>query len=123
LSEQEKKPLEQKPYYRIGEVAKHLGVQTHVLRYWEGEFPQVQPTRAPSGHRLYKAHDVELLNQVKELLHDKGFTLAGAKKLLSEQEDSTVQPGLFAPEPTVQVKHHDTHEIIGELREILKILQ
>ena len=93
--------LKPKPYYRIGEVAKHLGVQTHVLRYWESEFPQLGPTRAPSGHRLYKAADLEKLGQVKDLLHVQGYTLAGAKRYLQEQQEQQDEP---APRSEPQAK-------------------
>ncbi len=124
--------LKPKPYYRIGEVARHLGVQTHVLRYWESEFPHLGPTRAPSGHRLYKAADLEKLGQVKELLYTKGFTLAGAKRYLQkrEQEENQAQPGqeeLFQPAPeqgcqSGQDNTGDRQDIVAELRDILRIL-
>ena len=58
-----------RPYFRIGQAARLLGVQTHVLRYWESEFSSVSPTRAPSGQRLYRRRDVRLLLQIKRLVH------------------------------------------------------
>ncbi len=74
--------LPRKPYFRIGEVADLLGVETYVLRYWEGEFPQLKPVRAPSRQRLYKRPDVQQLLVIKDLLHNQGYTIAGARRLL-----------------------------------------
>ncbi|SDO96265.1 MerR family transcriptional regulator [Desulforhopalus singaporensis] len=71
-----------KLYFKIGEVAKMADVPPHVLRYWESEFPAIKPRRANSKQRLYKKQDVEIILQIKYLLHDRGFTIAGAKKLL-----------------------------------------
>ena len=59
-----------KPYLRIGEVARLLGTQTHVLRYWEDSFPQLKPVRAASGQRLFRKPDMETLLVIKRLLHD-----------------------------------------------------
>ena len=80
----DKAALPNKPYFRIGEVAELLGVETHVLRYWEAEFPQLSPTRAPSGQRLYRRPDVEKLVVVRRLLHQEGYTIAGARRRLEE---------------------------------------
>ena len=71
-----------KLYFKIGEVAKLADVPPHVLRYWESEFTAIKPKRANSGQRLYKRADVELVLQLKIMLHEQGFTIAGAKNLL-----------------------------------------
>lgn len=71
-----------KLYFKIGEVAKLADVPTHVLRYWESEFPAIRPKRANSKQRLYRKKDVELILQVKLLLHSQGYTIAGARKFL-----------------------------------------
>ena len=76
-----------KKYFRIGEVSKIVGVDTHVLRYWETEFPRIRPCRAKSGQRLYRQKDVECLLLVKELLHVQGYTISGARKVLRERLD------------------------------------
>lgn len=73
-----------KPYLRIGEVARLLGTHTHVLRYWESCFPQLKPVRAASGQRLFHPSDLETLLIIKTLLHEEGYTIAGAKKRLDE---------------------------------------
>ena len=69
-------------YFKIGEVSEIIGVEPHVLRYWEGEFKQIRPQRAGSKQRLFRRVDVETILQIKQLLHDEGFTIAGAKKAL-----------------------------------------
>lgn len=74
-----------KLYYRIGEVSKLVGVQPHVLRYWEQSLRSVRPTKSPKGHRIYTKRDVEKLLRVRELIHEHKFTLAGASKKLREQ--------------------------------------
>jgi DNA-binding transcriptional MerR regulator len=74
--------LPSKKYFKIGEVAHLVGVEPHVLRYWQTQFPQVRPQKSRSGHRLYRRKDVETLLAVKELLHVQRFTIAGARLAL-----------------------------------------
>jgi len=69
-----------KVYFKIGEVGQIVGVEPYVLRYWETEFPQVRPDRAASKQRLYTRRDVELLLEIKRLLYEEEYTIAGAKK-------------------------------------------
>jgi len=69
-------------YFKIGEVSEITGVEPHVLRYWEGEFKEIRPQRAGSKQRLFRKVDVETILRIKQLLHDEGFTIAGAKKAL-----------------------------------------
>lgn len=73
-----------KLYYRIGEVAEIVGVETHVLRYWESEFPTIRPQKSPKGQRVYSRRDLEKLLRVKELLYSEGYTVQGARKRLRE---------------------------------------
>jgi DNA-binding transcriptional MerR regulator len=73
-----------KLYFRIGEVAKLIGVEPYVLRYWESEFPDIKPTKSKSGQRLYKHRDVETLQKIKELLYEERYTIGGAKKRIRE---------------------------------------
>lgn len=75
-----------KLYYRIGEVSQIVGVQPHVLRYWETEFRTIRPQKSHKGQRVYSRKDVEKLLRVKDLLKNQGFTIAGAKKRLREPE-------------------------------------
>ena len=71
-----------KLYFRIGEVAKLVGVEPHVLRYWESEF-RMRPHRSASGQRLYRKKDIARFLKIKKLLHNEGFTISGARKALS----------------------------------------
>lgn len=73
-----------KLYYRIGEVAEIVGVEPHVLRYWETEFRAIRPQKSRKGQRIYSRRDVEKLLRVKDLLYTHGFTIAGARKRLRE---------------------------------------
>jgi DNA-binding transcriptional MerR regulator len=73
-----------KLYYRIGEVAEIVGVEPHVLRYWETEFRSIRPQKSRKGQRIYSRRDVEKLLKVKDLLYTHGFTIAGARKRLRE---------------------------------------
>jgi DNA-binding transcriptional MerR regulator len=75
-----------KLYYRIGEVSSIVGVQPHVLRYWESEFRSIRPQKSHKGQRVYSRRDVEKLLKVKDLLKNQGFTIAGAKKKLREPD-------------------------------------
>lgn len=76
--------LEETRYYRIGEVSRITALKPFVLRYWETEFPTLEPVKSPSGHRLYRQEDVDLVLKIKRLLYDEGFTIAGARRLLKE---------------------------------------
>jgi DNA-binding transcriptional MerR regulator len=89
--------LPQKLYFRIGEVAELVGVEPHVLRYWEREFRTIRPTKSAKGQRVYSRRDVENLMRVRELLYKEGFTIAGAKKKLVRlgadiDEERTAEP-------------------------------
>lgn len=71
-------------YYRIGEAAQLVGVQPHVLRYWQSEFRAIRPIKSASGQRVYSRRDIETLLRVKTLLKDQGYTIDGARKRLRE---------------------------------------
>lgn len=73
-----------KDYYRIGEVSRLTETKAFVLRYWETEFPMLQPVKSPSGHRMYRREDVETVLRIKRLLYDEGFTIAGARRHLRD---------------------------------------
>lgn len=106
-----------KLYFKIGEVAKLAEVPAHVLRYWESEFPGIRPKRANSQQRLYRYQDVELVLKIKGLLHQQGYTIAGARKLLQEGGGTTVLP---SPPPPPQV---DDRERLRRIKEELHGLQ
>jgi DNA-binding transcriptional MerR regulator len=81
------RPAPVKLYYRIGEVAEIVGVEPHVLRYWETEFRSIRPQKSRKGQRIYSRRDVDKLLKVKDLLYSHGFTIAGARKRMREAGD------------------------------------
>jgi len=116
--------LPNKLYFRIGEVAKILGVKPYVLRYWETEFSVLKPGKTPSRHRLYRKRDVETLLEIKRLLYEEGFTIAGAKKRIkeNEKEESLAPPSILPdlPSPTdFQPQNPNYQQLIHEIREEL----
>jgi DNA-binding transcriptional MerR regulator len=97
--------LPPKLYFRIGEVAELVGVEPHVLRYWEREFRSIRPTKSAKGQRVYSRRDVENLMRVRELLYQEGFTIAGAKKKLHRAADADPRTGdVMDPRPGVAVE-------------------
>jgi DNA-binding transcriptional MerR regulator len=78
-------PGKGKKYYRIGEVSELIGVEPHVLRYWEGEFRQIRTHRV-AKQRLYRIEDIDLIRRIKTLLYDEGFTIAGARRQIAEEQ-------------------------------------
>ncbi len=72
-----------KMFYQIKEISEMLGIKSHVLRYWETEFPQLRPDKGSTGQRLYRPKDLELVKRIKTLLYEEKFTIAGAKKKLA----------------------------------------
>jgi DNA-binding transcriptional MerR regulator len=77
-----------KPFFKISEVCEIVGVEPYVLRFWETEFPNFAPEKSKAGHRVYKKKDVENVLRIKELLYERGFTIAGARKQLSKTKVS-----------------------------------
>jgi DNA-binding transcriptional MerR regulator len=75
--------------YRIGDVARMAEVKPFVLRYWETEFPMLEPVKSISGHRMYRQEDVDMVLKIKRLLYDEGFTIAGARRHLREKNGAT----------------------------------
>src|SRR5277367_5821164 len=82
--------ISEKSLFRIGEVSRLTATKAFVLRYWETEFPTLQPVKSPSGHRLYRREDIETVFEIKRLLYDEGFTIAGARKHFAEQRGDVV---------------------------------
>jgi DNA-binding transcriptional MerR regulator len=82
-------PQIQKDFYRIGEVSRMTDLKPFVLRYWETEFPTLEPVKSASGHRLYRAEDVNMVLRIKRLLYDEGFTIAGARRHLREPQSAS----------------------------------
>ena len=72
-------------YFKIGEVSAIVGVPAYVLRFWEKEFKQIKPKRTDAGQRMYRQQDVALLLKIKQLLHDRKFTIQGARQHLKKK--------------------------------------
>lgn len=79
--------MQEERTYRIGEAAKLLNLKTYVLRFWETEFSQLAPHRTEKGQRFYSEQDITLLRTIQHLLHERGLTIEGARKILAEQND------------------------------------
>lgn len=110
--------LPEKEWFRIGEVAELVGVRPHVLRYWENEFSQLRPRKTRGAHRQYHRRDVQLALFLRELLHERGLTVAGAKKVLRErarhEEVAARAPELELRADLVEVRRRLV-DLLGEL--------
>ena len=108
-----------KLYFRIGEVASLCRLPAYVLRFWETEFTQLKPVKRSTGQRMYRKRDVESVVRIKRLLYEDGFTIAGARVQLREENKSernqTALP--FPMNPSLSVAH-----LRNELQQILHIL-
>jgi len=108
-----------KLYFRIGEVARLCRLPAYVLRFWETEFPQLRPVKSSTGQRMYRKRDVESVVQIKKLLYEDGFTIAGARAQLREdvrpERNQSALP--FPSNPPANVAFLRT-----ELQQILRIL-
>lgn len=113
-------PIPDKVYFRIGEVSRLVGVDTHVLRYWESEFSQIKPFRGKSKQRLYRRRDVECLLQIKELLHNEGYTISGARRHLK-----TLAAAPLFSEPVATEESSEQQEpamLLGVIKSELRLI-
>ena len=107
--------------YRIGDVSRLTDTKPFVLRFWETEFPMLQPVKTPKGHRLYRQEDIDLIRTIKRLLYQEGFTIPGARRHLAEQtgkggtihvaslsQATSEQPALFPPAPLTEPGGEDS---------------
>ncbi len=112
-----------KLYYSIGEVSKTTGLKQYVLRYWETEFKQLNPTKNKAGNRTYRQKDIDLIMNIKSLLYDEKFTIEGARKMLSQP---VVKKDLTKPKPSSverSVNKKTLMKIRSELKSILDELE
>ena len=100
-----------KHFFRIGEVADMLGVEPHVVRFWQQQFPQVRPERSSTGRLLFGRPALARLARIRTLLYDEGFTIVGAKKALSHEAAPPKPPEVVYVETKVTQPHDDTAEI------------
>jgi len=109
-----------KPFLKIGEVAKLLGVKPHVLRYWESEFSSLKPKKNPSGQRIYAKADIDAIVEIKNLLYNQRYTISGAKKMLAHQEEGglIIAQGFPGKDFFQEVKHlkKDIYELLALLQ-------
>jgi len=111
-SSDELPPIPGKRYFTIGEVGQLCSVKPHVLRYWEQEFPQLQPVKRRGNRRYYQRHEVELIRTIRKLLYIEGYTISGACNQLKESEPKRV--GASGDEVAAQ--------LVDELQEISALL-
>ena len=95
-------PIPEKLFFKIGEVCDITGVQAHVLRYWESEFPMLAPQKNRAGQRTYRKRDVEMVLRIKELLYEDQYTIAGAKKKLLAELRGASKLKVVTPEMGAQ---------------------
>lgn len=121
--------IPKKLYYSISEVCTFTGLEPHVLRYWESEFPQLRPKKNRAGNRAYREKDIEVIRYIKHLLYEEKFTIPGAKKKLSESkipseiEEAAVSSTDQGQDETVTVQPVSFDEIKKTLKEVLQILK
>ena len=107
-----------KLYYSIGEVSKVAELKQYVLRYWETEFKQLNPSKNKAGNRTYRQKDIDLILNIKDLLYNQKFTIDGARKMLSgEQSIASDKP---KSQPTPEVDLDVLIKIRTELKSILE---
>jgi DNA-binding transcriptional MerR regulator len=125
-------------YFKIGDVARICGLETYVLRFWESQFPQLKPNKSGTGQRLYRRREVELVLEIKRLVHEEGYTLPGARQALEQQhrrgslQESRPEPQpappsrLVPPSPESVKRNEAVTATIGharaELRELASLL-
>jgi DNA-binding transcriptional MerR regulator len=114
--------LPDKLYFKIGEVSEIIGVEPYVLRYWETEFPALKPSKSRSQQRMYRKRDVELLIEIKRLLYEEMYTIAGAKKQLSKsgEKSPSSQLHLELPEPR---DSETLRKVEKELHDLMKAIE
>lgn len=106
--------------YRIGEAAELLNLKTHVLRFWETEFPQIAPLRTEKGQRLYTETHLHLLRRIQQLLHEQGMTIEGARRIIEGSavlDDNTPDGQVTAvPDPAFMLM---LRQELGSIRQLL----
>jgi len=109
--------VDEKLYYSISEVARITDLQPYILRFWEKEFPMLRPKKNKGGNRHYQKRDIELVNQIKHLLYEENYTIAGARRRLRELTSNPERKRLVLKAKSTTI----IGEIKTELEDILKI--
>ena len=122
----------EKGTFRIGEVCRLTDTKPFVLRYWETEFPMLQPIKSPKGHRLYRREDVDTVLHIKRLLYDEGFTIAGARRHLRDQavesngsngDAGTSSENEHVAHPALALNRKTLLDLRDSLRSLLTVLE
>jgi len=108
-----------KDHYRIGEVSRLTETKAFVLRYWESEFPMLQPAKGENGQRLYRREDVETVLRIKRLLYDEGFTIAGARRHLRDAASGSAEDA-SAAEQAAAAPATIGRKVLLDLRDALR---
>ena len=111
---------ESKLYRSISEVSEMVGVKPHVLRYWETQFSMLRPRKDRAGNRMYRPEEIELLVRIRDLLYQRRFTIAGARRRLLDQRKETSQVELGFDDAGRKLL---LHEVKTELRRLLERLR
>ena len=106
----------QKLYYSIGEVSELIAVKAHVLRYWETQFPILNPKKNRAGNRTYKVRDIKYIIAIKNLLYEKGYTIAGARQKLKESNNN---PDTLIEQLSIQFAEPEKRRILLSLKKDL----
>ena len=117
--------IPKKHYYKIGEVCSLTDTQPYVLRFWESEFPQLAPDKSRTGQRVYRPRDVEMILEIKKLLYEEGYTIAGARKKLgmdSEAPRAQVETDDQSPAPETLELMQVQDDMRTSLAEILSLM-
>lgn len=118
-----------KAWWGLQELCDLTGLEAHVLRYWESEFPQLRPRRVRGGDRQYREREVQLVRRIRELLYDEHLTIQAARRKLSEdarRSDNPGQLGMLLPEPEADAGQEETLDreaVLEGLREVLDLLR
>ncbi len=97
-----------KLYYRMGKVCEITELEPHVLRFWENEFPSLTPRKNRSGHRTYTQDDINLILRIKKLLHNEGYTIAGALQKIENHSSNEPEPPLLKKRVLAEIKQVKT---------------
>jgi len=109
-----------KLYFKIGEVSELTGIEPYILRYWESEFNLIKPIRTKTNQRLYRKKDLLSILKIKEMLYEKKFTIAGAKKQLKEDSAHTGQLALNFPNDQYKVLLKEVRDQLKQLSDMLR---
>lgn len=111
-------------YFKIGDVAELCGVASSVLRFWETQFPQLKPNKSGTGQRLYRRRDVELALEIKRLVHQEGFTIAGARHAMEGNARRPAPQAVPAVQASAVNENAKTSlmQVKTELRTIMEML-